>query len=407
MIATQCVILLGGAGTRLGPLTREMPKPLLDVGGRPFVDVLVGEALRRGFTDILLLAGYKSHVVADYARALSGRLPEGCQVTVSIEAEPLGTGGALLNAGDLLADRFLLLNGDTWFDFNWLDLSVMAGDASAVAARVVPLADRYESLALKGDTVTTIVPRGAGESPALINGGVYSLRREDIAGFPAKFSLEEDVLPRLAARGQLRARAYDGFFLDIGIPSTFASAQTSIPRQQCRPALFLDRDGVLNHDANYVGSIDRFHWIDGAKETIRLANSLGFYVFVVTNQAGVARGFYTEDDVRALHRWIETELREDGAWIDDFRYCPFHPDGTVEAYRGPHPWRKPEPGMLLDLMHKWPVQINRSVLIGDQPTDIAAAHAAGVAAHCFKGGNLLDFAGPILAAQVGQEKEPA
>src|SRR5688500_7576427 len=94
----QCVILLGGLGTRLGELAREVPKPLLPVGGRPFVDVLVGEALRRGLRDILLLAGHRSEVVQSYATQLSSRLPEGCRVSVSIEPEPLGTGGALAHA---------------------------------------------------------------------------------------------------------------------------------------------------------------------------------------------------------------------------------------------------------------------------------------------------------------------
>lgn len=393
---SQCAILLGGAGTRLGALTRDTPKPLLPVGSRPFVDVLVGEALRRGFTDLVLLAGHNAHVVDDYARALAGRLPTDCRLTVSTEPEPLGTGGALTHAHDLLADRFLLLNGDTWFDFNWLDLIGLADDACAVAAREIPAADRYESLTLAGELVSGIVPRGTGGSPALINGGVYAMCKTDLADFSGRFSLEDDLLPRLVSQGRLRARRYEGFFLDIGIPETFASAQESIPRHQRRPALFLDRDGVLNHDAGYVGSAERFEWIDGAIEAVRLANDLGFYVFVVTNQAGVARGFYGEEDVVALHRWVSAQLRTAGAWVDDFRYCPHHPEGTIDAYRGAHPWRKPEPGMLLDLMDAWPVLREHSLLIGDQPSDLAAAEAADIRAERFTGGNLLDFARPLL-----------
>jgi NDP-sugar pyrophosphorylase family protein len=104
MAVTQCVILLGGLGTRLGDYTRETPKPLLPVAGRPFVDVLVGEALRRGFDDILLLAGYRSEVVERYAADLAARLPEGARVRVSVEPEPLGTGGALTQALHLLDD---------------------------------------------------------------------------------------------------------------------------------------------------------------------------------------------------------------------------------------------------------------------------------------------------------------
>jgi D,D-heptose 1,7-bisphosphate phosphatase len=389
----QCAILLGGLGTRLGALTRETPKPLLPAGDAPFLDVIVREATRRGFRKLLLLAGFRSEVVTNYAEQLQARLPEGHSVTVSIEPEPLGTGGALVNALPLLDDRFLLLNGDTWFDFNWLDLALLADDDhSSIAARRVPVADRYESLALNGETVEAIIPRGeATTEQCLINGGVYCLNKSDLAGFPHKFSLEQDLLPALVAQGKLRARAYNGFFLDIGIPETYEEAQTSIPAQQRRPALFLDRDGVLNHDDNYVGTVERFRWNDGAKQAIRLANDLGHYVFVVTNQAGVARGHYTEADVHLLHRWIGDELRAVGAHVDDWRYCPYHPEGTLEQYRVLHPWRKPSPGMIEDLMAHWPVDKAASLMIGDQPTDMEAADRAGLRSAHFTEGNLLHF----------------
>lgn len=395
----QCVILLGGLGTRLGDLTRSMPKPLLEVAGRPFVDILVGEAIRRGFTSIVLLAGHAAEIVNEYAALRRTTLPEGVQLEVVVESEPLGTGGAVRNALDHLHPRFLLMNGDTWFDFNWLDLALASTDKAIIAGRAVPLADRYEHLAIDADgSVSAIVPRGSHHGEAVINGGVYIFDRADIARYVGRFSIEADLLPRLVEEDRLSARAYSGFFIDIGVPDSLAEARRTIADQLHRPALFLDRDGVLNHDDHYVGMADRVRWIDGAADAIRAANNAGAYVFVVTNQAGVAKGHYREQDVKVLHQWMADELRPGGAHVDDWRYCPYHPEATVDAYRQAHPWRKPEPGMLLDLMAQWPVDVGHSLMVGDQPSDLAAAQAAGVAAQHFPGGNLNEAIAPWIAS---------
>lgn len=171
----------------------------------------------------------------------------------------------------------------------------------------------------------------------------------------------------------------------------------SIPNEgRARPAVFFDRDGVLNVDHGYIGSIDRFEWTPGAREAVKLANARGFLVFVVTNQSGIARGYYSEADHAALSAHVDRDLAAIGAHIDDQRYCPYLPDATVEAYRRDSDWRKPGPGMLLDLMAYWPVDRAASLMIGDKPSDLEAARAAGIPGHFFTGGDLLAFAEPLL-----------
>lgn len=394
VVANQCVILIGGLGTRLGERTKTMPKPLLDVGGAPFLETLFAEARRRGFADFLLLAGHRSEAVKAFLTERGVEKRFACRVQLSVEPTPLGTGGALVHALPRLHDDFLLLNGDTWFDFNWLDLVAKArhdGAEAALSLREVADPDRYETVDLSGGRVRAIRPRGVKLASAWINGGVYYLTHRSVEGSPAPSSLENDILPKLVERGALRAYPYSGFFIDIGVPDSLAAAGGLVPDHRRRPAVFLDRDGVLNVDRGYVHEAEQVEWVPGAKAAVRAFNEAGYYVFVVTNQAGVAKGLYGEEAIEKLHRWMGEQLGAEGASIDDWRYCPFHPEGSVAPLRGAHPWRKPNPGMLLDLLDHWPVERRGSFLIGDKVTDVQAAEAAGFPGHLFEGGDLMEF----------------
>jgi D-glycero-D-manno-heptose 1,7-bisphosphate phosphatase len=159
-----------------------------------------------------------------------------------------------------------------------------------------------------------------------------------------------------------------------------------------RPALFLDRDGVLNEDRGYVHRWDDFRWIDGAREAVAAFNGAGWRVIVVTNQSGIGRGYYTEAQMHALHDAMRADLAEAGGWIDAIYHAPHHPDAATETFRHPDPpLRKPNPGMILQAMAEWPIDRAASMLVGDRASDLEAARRAGVRGLLFPGGNLAAF----------------
>lgn len=163
-----------------------------------------------------------------------------------------------------------------------------------------------------------------------------------------------------------------------------------------RKVVFLDRDGVINKDVSYLYKIEDLQWVDGAKEALQLAYDAGYDLIVVTNQSGVARGYYKESDVQILHDYMGNELDKAGAPILRFYYCPHHEEGIIDKYAVNCDCRKPKPGMLLQAIKEYHINPSESFLIGDNVRDVEAAEAAGVKGYLFTGENLLEFMKTIV-----------
>ncbi len=394
----QALFLVGGRGTRLGALSANTPKPMQEIApGVRFLDLILENAARMGFTDLVLLAGHLGDKVEE---AYDGQRIGEAEIRVVRESQPMGTGGALAQAAQVLDEYFVLLNGDSFFDINLRALTAapLPEGGGRLALRMVEDTARYGSVQLDGARISAFIEKNPDlTGPGLINGGIYYLDRAMVSRIEAPSSIESDVFPELVREGRLEGLPFDGYFLDIGLPETLAQAQRETAALRVRPAAFLDRDGVLNEDQGYTYRVEDLTWMPGAREAIRLLNDRGYRVIVVTNQAGVARGYYEEEAIGVFHAGMQAQLAEAGAFVDAFYHCPFHADGTVPAYTvEDHPDRKPNPGMILRALSDWQVNRNASFLIGDKPSDMEAARRAGLPGHLYKGGDLRALVSGII-----------
>lgn len=157
---------------------------------------------------------------------------------------------------------------------------------------------------------------------------------------------------------------------------------------------FLDRDGVINSskpNGGYIGSLKHFKWVSGAINAVKLLNEKKYKVVVITNQSGIARGLFKIKDVEEIHSYIRKKLKENGAIIDKFYFCPFHKDGIIKKYKKQSPLRKPNIGMFRLAQKKWNIDMNTSFMIGDQKTDMEFACKAKIKGYLFNQKNLYKF----------------
>ena len=416
----DAVILAGGLATRLGDLAAATPKCLMPVAGRPFVDHLLWDLRRHGVRRVVFAVGRLGEQVESHVGDGSAF---GVEAVYSREESAMGTGGALaLAAEHVTTDEALVLNGDSLFDVNYLDLALRlraaaAGGARAVIAlREVEDASRYGSVRVVGGAESALAAPGAATAdaaatacvaafdekgvtgPGLVSGGVYCVQSSLLRSLPREpHSLETEVFPRLVVEGELYGAVYDGLFIDIGVRDSLELAQTAVAAWRRRPVAFLDRDGVLNVDVNYLHKPEQVVWLPGAIEAVRELNDAGYLVIVVTNQAGIGRGFYTESDFEVFTAWMAERLADAGAHVDAVYHCPHHPTEALPGWREDCECRKPRPGMFLRAIAEWDVDVERSFMVGDKPGDLEAARAAGIAhGVLFTGGDLRDAVRPLM-----------
>lgn len=368
----QAVILAGGRGTRMLPLTATRPKPMVEIHGKPFLEYLVLLLKEQGFDRILMLLGYLPEVIINYFG--DGR-PWGVSIDYSVSAADDLTVRRVQLAKSRLESCFLLLYCDNYwpmqFDRMWArfqDLGVPA------MTTVYTNKDGYsrDSVIVGEDGLIEVFDRNR-TTPGLkgIEISYALLKKPVLELLPREDELFEAALyPQLARRRELAAFVTDHRYYSVGSLARLPLTEAFLAR---RPAVILDRDGVLNRKpprAQYVRSIEEFEWLPGAKEALRLLKDCGYQVIMVSNQAGIARGAMTEEDLARLHDWMKAEVIAAGGAIDAIYYCPHNWDEQCEC-------RKPRPGMLFQAQRDFHLDLTRTLVVGDDERDGEAASLAG------------------------------
>jgi len=388
----QAVVLAGASGLALGDTAEQAPLAMREVAGRPFIDHLAWNLRRHGVERIVVSAGRFGAQLAEHVGDGSAW---GVSAEVVFEDEPLGSGGGALRAASLLdADEFLLLTADALFDVNYLDLLLrrrVADAPIAVALRACDEAGRHGSARMEGDRITGFL-EGAQPDCELEGGGVYACSRSALADAPeGAFSFERDLLPSLAGQGRLVGSAYDADYIDIAESGSLVLADERVAKWRDKPMVLLDRDGVLNEDRGWVHSPAEFAWLPGAVRAVKWLNDRGCLAVVVTNQSGIARGYYTEEEYLGFERWIAEQLAQHGAHLDAVYHCPHHPTEGVGELTRQCDCRKPAAGLVLQALADFGTSPQRAVLVGDKDSDMQAAEAAEVRALRYEGQDLVSL----------------
>ena len=372
MINQSLVILAGGRGSRISKFTKFIPKPLLKINKKPFLEYLFNFYAKYNFKNIYILAGYKSRNFKKYRNKYNSLSVIKC----INEKNKLDTGGALLQIKNKIKHDFLLINGDSFFEYDLFKLANQKTTKKSLGKILLIKNKNYKSNSKLGNLSLSKNRIKFGGN--LMNSGVYYLKPEILNYIKVKQSLETDILPKLINKKKINGYYQNSKFIDIGTYNNLRNADKFFKDLKNIRAAFLDRDGVINHDTNYLHKLKDLKFKPGAVEAIKFLNKKKIKVFIVTNQAGIGKNIFSEKTFLNFQRKYIERLNKKKAIIDDIMFCPFHPYAKIKKYKKKSQYRKPGNLMIEKLIKKWNVDISKSFLIGDQKKDLLAAKKSGL-----------------------------
>lgn len=394
----QAVIMAGGKGTRIASVANDIPKPMIQICGKPVLQYQIECLKKQHITEIILVIGYLGSCIRE---CFGDGSSFGVQITYIEEKEPLGTAGALYYLKDKISDDFLLINGDILFDVDF-ERFIKFHKEKAVLATIFthPNNHPYDSglvVCDKNGYVTNWRHREDERSTYKnrVNAGLHILSAKlfDLFQKVKKTDLDRDILKTLIPKHQLAAYESPEYVRDMGTPERYAMVTRDVERglveaknlKNKQKAVFLDRDGTINVYKGLICKEQDLELIPHIADAIRRINESGYLAIVVTNQPVIARGDCTVEALERIHEKLETLLGQEGAYIDDLFYCPHHPDRGFEGERPEYKiaceCRKPKPGMLLQAAKKYNIDLKQSYMVGDDERDMEAGRQAGCKVH--------------------------
>lgn len=411
----QLVVVAGGKGTRLKDRLGDLPKPMVNIGGKPLLEHLISLAARHGILDVLILTGYGAASIEDY-------FGKGDRWRVRIryrrEEHPLGTAGAVLEAFDDLESTFLLMYGDTMMNVDLRRFASSTPPEAAASLFVHPNDHPQDSdlVELNGSGRVLALhpyPHPAGRYFAnLVNAALYIIHKESLrlflsqlAELPRPLDFGKHVFPALLSRGAwLQSYVSREYIKDAGTPERLDRVEVDLHSGRIArgsfetpaPAIFLDRDGTLNDERGFLTSPDNLALLPGAAEAVRAINESGRLAVLITNQPVIARGDCSAEELRRIHDKLEWMLGESHAFLDAIYYCPHHPDKGFPGERPEFKFaclcRKPAPGLLAQATEELNIDKRESWMIGDRASDAQAAANFGIRSALVRTGQGRDVA---------------
>jgi histidinol-phosphate phosphatase family protein len=372
----QAVILAGGEGTRLRPLTCDVPKPMAPLNDRPFLEYLIEILRENGISEVVLLLGYLPETLTQHFGDGSNY---GIGIKYSVGKVTDKTGTRIKNAEPMLDDIFLLMYCDNYWPLNLKRLFEFNIEHKTLASTTV-----YANKDGKGeygaenniyvDDDGYVLKYDKSRKSKDLNGvdiGFFIINKYVLALMPNNnFSFEEETLPLLVDKRQLSGYLTEHRYYYI---STLERLKQTDRFLQPQKVVFLDRDGVINQkppDEDYVKNWSEFNFLSGAIEAPNLLTQKGYDIYVITNQRGVARGMMSEHDLKVIHDKLKEELEKHGVKIKQIYYCPHGRDHGCDC-------RKPKPGMLFQAASEHNINLTKAIFIGDDESDLQAGNTAG------------------------------